>query len=172
MEVIRRNELFIEYQKELKIAMCRNRRLFRALRLENDDVYQDLAVAMLKAIDGFDSTRSSSLGTHIACKLRYAVLNMKDYRPHGMKGVKRGQDVDFAYIDGDSAPALYDDNADTTPDIVVAKDLFGRLSKEERAAVRMRLEGSYLRRKTQRDALASAQRRTIAYYAVAGRVAA
>ena len=164
MEYFARNKLFSEYINVLHWTIHKNRRLLRALHLENNDVFQELAIVMLKAIDGFDNTRSTSLFTHIICKLQYAVLNLRDhYKPHGITGIKRGQNVVFAYTDNDDF-TLCSDWVDLAADCVIATDLLRSLSNEEREAVRIRLEGRRLRRKVQKAALLTAQEKIMSYY--------
>lgn len=72
-----RNELFVQHEDLIPRTMARNRLLLRALGLERDDVYQELAIAALKAIDTFDSRRSEDIRGHIWMKLQYAILDLK-----------------------------------------------------------------------------------------------
>lgn len=56
-----------------------------ALHLELDDVYQELAIAALQAIDTYDDRRCDSITVHIWAKLQYAVLTIKRRnKPHGI----------------------------------------------------------------------------------------
>lgn len=85
MDTMTRNQIFMENEEIITRVMRRNAPLLRALRLEWDDVYQELAVAMLNAIKTFDPARSESLRAHIWMKLQYAVLDIKRrHSPHGM----------------------------------------------------------------------------------------
>ena len=53
-----------------------NRPLMRAARLEYDDVYQQLALRLIKAVAGFDPQKGT-LQQHIFAQLKYELLNCK-----------------------------------------------------------------------------------------------
>lgn len=66
-----------------------NRPLMRAARLEYDDVYQQLAVRLIKAVAGFDSEKGR-LEQHIFAQLKYELLSCKSARRLcGMTGTPR-----------------------------------------------------------------------------------
>lgn len=56
-----------------------NRPLMRAARLEYDDVYQQLALRLIKAVAGFDPQKGT-LQQHIFAQLRYELLSCKSAR--------------------------------------------------------------------------------------------
>jgi len=109
-----RNELVPGFHKLIWWTIHRNRCLLRALRLEDEDTYQDLAVTAIKAIDSYDPERSASLEKHVAQKLQYAILDMKRrQKPHGITRLNgervtvlsldtgdNGKIIDFPYYDG------------------------------------------------------------------------
>ena len=67
----------------------KNRPLMRAARLEYDDVYQQLAIRLIKAVAGYDPDKGS-LQQHIFAQLKYELLNCKAAcRLYGMTGVPR-----------------------------------------------------------------------------------
>lgn len=67
----------------------KNRPLMRAARLDYDDVYQQLAVRLIRAVAGFDPDKGN-LQQHIFAQLRYELLNCKTaYRLCGMTGAPR-----------------------------------------------------------------------------------
>lgn len=67
----------------------KNRPLMRAAQLEYDDVYQQLAVRLIKAVAGYDPEKGC-LEQHIFAQLRYELLNCKSaYRLCGMTGTPR-----------------------------------------------------------------------------------
>lgn len=70
--------------------MHRHRLLLFALHLDRDDVYQELAIAALRAIESFDPSRSNSIKVHIWAKLQYAILDIKErHKPHGLAAFDR-----------------------------------------------------------------------------------
>lgn len=63
-----------------------NRPLMRAARLEYDDVYQQLALRLIKAVAGYDPEKGR-LEQHIFAQLKYELLSCKSaYRLCGMTG--------------------------------------------------------------------------------------
>lgn len=98
MELDARNEIFLENEGMIRRTIRRNRLLIRALGMDLDDVYQELALAELKAIDGFDPSRSESIRGHIWVQLQYAVLDMKRrQRPHGLTGLGEQRPVVLSF---------------------------------------------------------------------------
>ena len=63
-----------------------NRPLMRSARLEYDDVYQQLALRLIKAVAGYDPEKGR-LEQHIFAQLKYELLSCKSaYRLCGMTG--------------------------------------------------------------------------------------
>lgn len=63
-----------------------NRPLMRAARLEYDDVYQQLALRLIKAVAGYDPEKGR-LEQHIFAQLKYELLSCRSaYRLCGMEG--------------------------------------------------------------------------------------
>ena len=65
MDFTSRNEIFLENEGMIRRVMRRNWPLICAMRLDRDDVYQELAIAALNAIDTFDPKTPRS-GTNAA----------------------------------------------------------------------------------------------------------
>lgn len=66
-----------------------NRPLMRAARLEYDDVYQQLALRLIKAVVGFDPQKGT-LQQHIFAQLKYELFNCKSaYRICGLTGAPK-----------------------------------------------------------------------------------
>lgn len=69
----------------------RNRRLISAAGLEDDDVFQQLAVRMIRAVENYDPEKGKDLEQHIFAQLQYEVLNCKDAaKLYGLKGAPYG----------------------------------------------------------------------------------
>ena len=86
MDTITRNHIFMEHIDLINRTLRRHRLLLYSLHLELDDVYQELAIAALQAIDTFDDRRCDSVSVHIWSKLQYAILTIKrNNQPHGLK---------------------------------------------------------------------------------------
>lgn len=86
-----------------------NRPLMRAARLEYDDVYQQLALRLIKAVAGYDPEKGR-LEQHIFAQLKYELLSCKSaYRLCGKVNNIRGmalesqEEFDAALGDGSKA---------------------------------------------------------------------
>ncbi len=93
-------QLFETHKNLIPQAIWKNHVLLKALRLEDEDVAQQLSIAMLRAIGNFNPARSSSLATHIRYALQYEILTIKRrHKPCGITGVPKGGRVSFLYLD-------------------------------------------------------------------------
>ena len=82
-----RNAIVEAYLHCIDTVMRRNSCLIRAARMERDDVYQQLALRLIKAVDSFDPDKGT-LEQHIYAQLQYELLNCKrPYRMHGITGL-------------------------------------------------------------------------------------
>lgn len=153
MDIMTRNRIFVENKDVILRVMKRNRLLLRALNLDQDDVYQDLAIAALDAIDSFDPQRSESIRGHIWMKLQYAILDMKRRnKPCGMTG-KSEPAPQFCSVElreelGYPIPAPSQEEADSLNNLRL-RQAMSRLEPRERAVVVLYLEGTRPRRRAQ-----------------------
>ena len=69
----------------------KNRRLISAAGLDDEDVFQQLAVRMIRAVENYDPDKGKDLEQHIFAQLQYEVLNCKDAaKLYGVKGAPYG----------------------------------------------------------------------------------
>lgn len=84
-----RNRIVEENLYRINATIRRNRALMKAARLDYDDVYQQLAIRLIRCVAGFDPEKGE-LGTHINAQLQYELLNCKDSRSrYGFTGAPR-----------------------------------------------------------------------------------
>lgn len=138
MDFTSRNEIFLENEGMIGRIMRRNWPLICAMRLDRDDVYQELAIAALNAIDTFDPTRSECIRAHIWMKLQYAILTIKrQHRPCGITGQSEVRTV-VVSLDQDNGMDRFladqpkKDAAVLSPQM---RQALSRLTVEERRAV-------------------------------------
>jgi len=163
MDIITRNEIMINREYMVNAVIRRNRILLNALRIEADDAYQELYIAMLRALEGYDPTRSESLDAHIWVKLQYAVLDMKKrYKPCGITGTggKRIMfvSVDYTYENGYAIDFPCEDDQSG----IDLSDIFAALDSSEREALYMRMDGKYIKSKNQRKSFSTACEKLLA----------
>lgn len=69
----------------------KNRTLIRATGLDDEDVFQQLAIRMIRAVENFDPEKGKDLEQHIFAQLQYEVLSCKDAaKLYGLKGTPYG----------------------------------------------------------------------------------
>ena len=137
MDFIERNEIFMDNEGMIRRVMRRNWALICAMRLDWDDVYQELAMAALSAIETFDPTRSECIQAHIWMKLQYAVLDIKrQYRPCGLTCFSKQQRPVVVSLDQNEGLerflAVEPQKEELSPQMQQA---LSRLNAEERKAV-------------------------------------
>ena len=99
-----RNRIVEENLYRVNATIRRNRALMKAARLDYDDVYQQLAIRLIRCVAGFDPEKGE-LGTHINAQLQYELLNCKDSRSrYGFTGAPR--DLRGAVISLSECPEL------------------------------------------------------------------
>lgn len=74
--IAQRNAIVEDHLWCIDRTIQKNRPLMRAAGLEYDDVYQQLAIRLIKAVAGFDPEKGT-LQQHIFAQLKYELLNCK-----------------------------------------------------------------------------------------------
>ena len=97
--VAERNSIVVEHLPCIVSVMRRNYSLIQAARMEWDDVYQQLAVRLIRAVDTFNPDKGE-LKQHIYSQLKYELLSCKNPRRlYGLTGaptdIRQGAFVSF-----------------------------------------------------------------------------
>lgn len=79
-----RNRIVEEHLWCVKAVMKQNDALIRAAHLDRDDVFQQLSVRLILAVDRYDPDKSE-LKKHIFQQLRYELLSCK--KPQALYGI-------------------------------------------------------------------------------------
>lgn len=91
-----RNRIVEEHLWCVRTVMKQNAALIRAAHLDRDDVYQQLCLRLIRAVEGFDPEKGE-LEQHIFAQLKFELLNCKHpYRTTGLTGAPadfRGSNV-------------------------------------------------------------------------------
>ena len=74
--IAERNRIVEENLHRIDSTICRNTQLMRAAHLDYDDVYQQLALRLIRAVETFDPEKGE-LSQHINAQLRYEMLSCK-----------------------------------------------------------------------------------------------
>ncbi len=174
MDINIRNNYLLNHEHLINAAIRRNWCLLKALKLETDDVFQELAMAMLKAIDGFNPSLSSSMDAHITARLQFAVLDLKKkHKPAGMTGLS-GARVTVTSIEScsDYEVPLEIPDTDDGFDNVHISEAIATLNSSERDVLSRRMDGFMIRGRDQVAALESAFAKIRSFYAQDARLAA
>ena len=85
--ISQRNAIVENHLWCVNAVMKQNRALIRAAKLDTDDVYQQLALRLIRAVMSYDPEKGD-LEQHIFAQLHFELLNCKrPYRLHGMTGM-------------------------------------------------------------------------------------
>lgn len=74
-----RNRIVEEYLHCIDTVIRQNHVLMKAAHLDYDDVYQQLAIRLIRCVDNFDPAKGK-LEQHIYAQLKYELLNCKEVR--------------------------------------------------------------------------------------------
>lgn len=81
-----RNRIVEEHLWCINTVMRRNAALIKAAHLDRDDVYQQLSLRLIRAVEGFDPQKGK-LHQHIFAQLKFELLNCKNaYHTTGLTG--------------------------------------------------------------------------------------
>ncbi len=87
--VAERNRIVEENLHRINKTIRRNWALIKAAHLDRDDVYQQLAIRLIRAVESFDPDKGE-LAQHINAQLQYELLNCTDSRTrYGLTGAPR-----------------------------------------------------------------------------------
>lgn len=87
--IAERNAIVEEYLHIIDRVMRRNSSLIRTARVDRDDVYQELAIRLIRAVENYDPDKGN-LEQHIYAQLQYGMLNCKaPDRLYGIKGLPK-----------------------------------------------------------------------------------
>lgn len=85
--IAERNRIVEEHLWCIDTIIKQNRALMIAAHLDRDDVYQQLSIRLIRAVENFDPEKGD-LRQHIFAQLKYELLNCKrPHRLHGMTGL-------------------------------------------------------------------------------------
>ena len=80
-----RNRIVEKHLPLIRKTILRNSTLMKAAHLDYDDVYQQLAIRLIRCVEGFDPAKGK-LKQHIEAQLQYELLNCKNsYRRYGLR---------------------------------------------------------------------------------------
>lgn len=101
-----RNVIVERYLWCIDSVIRRNQPLMKAAHMDYDDVYQQLAIRLIRAVAGYDPEKGD-LKQHIFSQLKYELLNCKSaYRLCGMtslpKDFRKGSIISLDTIPDDS----------------------------------------------------------------------
>jgi len=87
--IAKRNAIVEEHLSCIDTVMRRNRKLIRDTRLDPDDVYQQLALRLVKAAGNYDPDKGE-LETYIMAQLNYELQScLRPYRRFGVTNAPR-----------------------------------------------------------------------------------
>ncbi len=113
--IAERNRIVEENLHCIDKVIRKNYALMRAAHLDYDDVYQQLAIRLIRCVEGFDPEKGT-LKAHIYSQLQYELLSCK--APYKLTGIT-GAPADFRWSSVMSFDAVSEENTPYT-DFVMA----------------------------------------------------
>lgn len=87
--IVERNRIVVENLHRINKTIRKNWTMVKAAQLDCDDVYQQLAIRLIRAVETFDPDKGE-LTQHINAQLQYELLNCKDSKKrYGFTGAPR-----------------------------------------------------------------------------------
>lgn len=77
--IAERNRIVEEHLPQIDRTIRQNRAQIRTAHLDKDDVYQELAIRLIRCVENFDPEKGT-LEAHIDAQLQYELLSCKDSR--------------------------------------------------------------------------------------------
>ena len=77
MDVIIRNDLFTSYTGLIERVMRTNHRMLCTLSMEMEDIYQELSLAVLRALDSYEEQCATTMDAHVWMTLQCALADLK-----------------------------------------------------------------------------------------------
>lgn len=165
MDANERNATFEDYQNLIYWCVNKNFRLIKALQLEIEDVTQELAIRLLRAIDKFDDQRSKSMSTFLCYELQYEMLNMRRrHKPYGVTGVPKDKQLPMLFLDQPREDGTFYELSTLDDDLCDFTEAMQRLPVAEQRVVARKMQGEIIRKKADKQLLSSAQEKVTAYY--------
>lgn len=157
MQQKKRNEMLTGYENVIHWVMKRNLPLIQALRLEREDVFQDLCVEAIIALDRYDPNRGASCLTYLVDQLQYAVLNMKrKHKVHGMTGYDYREPVTFVPLNVDFDGRPLDAPSEEAYELVELQMFLSSIPEQQQTLITERVCGKCHRRKAENAAIRQA----------------
>ena len=76
MNIEQRNTIFADYMNIIRFTVNRHHSMLKILRMDSEDLSQELAICLLKAIERYDDSRGAKPSTYYFAALRYGVLQL------------------------------------------------------------------------------------------------
>jgi DNA-directed RNA polymerase specialized sigma24 family protein len=76
MNTEQRNAIFADYMNIIRYTVNRHHSMLKVLRMDGEDLAQELAICLLKAIERYDADRGAKPSTYYFKALRYGVLQL------------------------------------------------------------------------------------------------
>ena len=141
MTLEQRNQQFDEYTGIINSTVYNHQSLLKALRIEAEDLKQELAIVLLQAIEKFDPSRGAKASTYYFQQLRYGVLNLwrESSREKRLANINA---LPLVYQNNDGEEVLrepsYEEDFETA---LIVDEFMGALSEHEKTVLDRVLDG-------------------------------
>jgi DNA-directed RNA polymerase specialized sigma24 family protein len=149
LSVEQRNATFAEYERLIHFTVRRHMGMLEALQMEYEDMAQEMAICLLRAIESFDPTRNMKASTYYIGQLQYGILSLWRIHHREMRRANLNTSpLAYSNADGEIIERYLPFETDEAP--LWVDDFMQTLSVRERSALMWRLHGDGLFNKQQR----------------------
>ena len=153
----KRNDMLNGYLNVINWVINLNWPLISALQLEREDVFQDLCVAAIMALDSFDPDKGCTCRSYLISKLQYAVLDLKrKHKVHGMTGYDYKNPATFVPLNVDFDGYSIDAPSEESYELVELEMFMEGFPREQRTLISERVHGKFHRKKAERASIQNA----------------
>jgi len=141
MTVYQRNTIFEEYMNIIRYTVNRHYSVIKVLRMEAEDLTQELAICLLKAIECYEDDRGAKPSTYYFKALRYGVLNlwreqMRKIRLANLQAMSLTYTNEYGEESDMDVPFTVDYD-----DALMVEEFLKTLSECERTTITLRMQG-------------------------------
>ena len=141
MTTEKRNAIFEEYMNIIRFTVNQHQSMLKVLRMDGEDLSQELAICLLKAIEKYEPDRGAKPSTYYFKSLRYGVLNlwreqMRKIRLANLQAMSLTRYNEYGEETEFDVPFVVDYD-----DELMVEEFLKTLSERERTTITRKMEG-------------------------------
>jgi len=142
MTIEQRNTIFEDYMKIIRFTVNRHYSMLKVLRMDSEDLAQELAICLLKAIERYDADRGAKQSTYYFKSLRYGVLKLWQTQMRKIRLANlQATSLTRTYENGEESELEVPFTVDYD-DALMVEEFLQTLSSQERTTLARKMHGN------------------------------